>query len=123
LIILALLSAYTAHFSIGAVDRITHDELQATNYLVSLNRPMVIYAGGFTIPLPEGYGYVSAHRGDIELDRIHLADAVIVSPQMKNALLLNPRTSASLQDLYTVLENEFYEAYVTGQVEVYIRNP
>jgi hypothetical protein len=124
LIALSLLSGLVSYFSIGAVDRITTDEIEAVKYIQTL-KPRPVYFGGFNIPLPAGYKAIAERRGQIYFENVSQANVVVVSPQMENAVFLNPRISTSVDDLLIFLAQNGYElAFSSGDVRVFVRkNP
>lgn len=123
IIFLAVLSAYTSYFGIGAVDRITQDEVEASQFIKSAGRPLKIYAGGFALPLPPQYKYIPSTRGEIDLEQVQTADVFVLSQQMENSIFLDPRAPVRLPELLDFLQQNYYEVYTSGNVRVFLKRP
>jgi hypothetical protein len=123
LLSLTLLAATVTHFWIGVVDRVTYDEVDAARYLVSLNQPLTVYTNGFNLPLNAQLSFVPASRGVIVMEQVQRADAVVISDQMRNAVLLSGRASMSADDLVLALKPEYIETYASGNVRIFLKRP
>jgi hypothetical protein len=118
---LVLLAASIAYFGIGAVDRVTQSEVAALEFLDSMPGPIHVYANGFNLPISSKFQYVLAARGSLHWEDIDQADAVVLSQQMINAVLLNPAPGHSLDELWEILLRDFQEVYNNGEVQIFLR--
>jgi hypothetical protein len=121
LVCLVLLSASVAYFSIGSVDRITQGEVDALEFLGGMPGPVRVYANGFNLPLSSNLRFVPVTRGSLNWEDIDHADAVVLSQQMINAVMLNPGPEHSLEELMVILERDFQEIYNNGEVRIFLR--
>jgi hypothetical protein len=120
---LALLSAYISYFFIGAVDRVTSDEVEANRYISSINIPLKIYTNGFNLPTPANITSMQATRGIINVDQAMKADVILISKQMENAALINPRAPIQVSDFVKLVQKDYILLQTIGDVRVYMKPP
>ncbi|HEU5014604.1 MAG TPA: hypothetical protein VFT66_18915 [Roseiflexaceae bacterium] len=118
---LVLLSASISYFSIGVIDRVTQDEVEATQYLTTLHRPLRVYANGFNLPVSPDFTFVPASRGIIHYEELRGADAVIVSQQVEHAVLLVGRSPVSVAELVTFLHKDYEQVYANSGTRVFLK--
>jgi hypothetical protein len=123
LTILALLSAYISYFFIGAVDRVTADEVEANRYISSINIPLKVYTNGFNLPTPAHITSIPANRGIIDVDQALKADVILISKQMENAVLMNPRAPIQVSDFIKLVQKDYILLQTFGDVKVYMKPP
>jgi hypothetical protein len=123
LTLLVLLAASVAYFGISAIDRVTPDEVAALEYLASVQRPIVVYADGFNIPLAGNLRFIPAPRGVLRLQDLDRAEAVVLSQQLQNAVQFSGSSEISWEDFMAYLEIHFQEVYVNGETRVFLRRP
>ena len=118
---LVLWSASISYFWIEAVDRITPDEVAAARYLAALHRPISVYTNGFGLPVSTDLTFISADRGVLRAPDILRADAVVVSAQLKHAVLLQARSPLGLEDLAMLLQQNYDLVYTNGDTQIFVK--
>lgn len=118
---LLMLSAAVSYFWVGAVDRITQDEVDGAHYLASLNRNLTVYANGFNVPVSANLKFIPANRGVLQLEQIKGADAVVISQQVENAVMLGGHSPLTLDEFRALLDRDFQITYSSGNTYVYLR--
>jgi hypothetical protein len=123
LIGLVLLSAYVSYFLIGAVDRITTDEVEAYKYISSINLPLKVYANGFNLPTPPNIKMIQTTRGIIDINQALAADVILITKQMENAAILNPRATIQTDDFINLVQQNYILLQKFGDVRIYMKPP
>jgi hypothetical protein len=116
-----MLSAAVSYFWIGAVDHVTRDEVDAARYLAALNRPLLVYAGGFNLPLSSDLTFVPADRGIVHLNDVQRSDAVVLPQQLDHAILLTGRSLLSTEQMVAHMQRDFVEVYSSGDTRVFVK--
>ncbi|HMA36022.1 MAG TPA: hypothetical protein VKY74_16285 [Chloroflexia bacterium] len=118
---LLILATSVRYFWIGAVDHITQDEVDAAQYLAAQHRPLLVYAGGFDLPVSGDLQFVVADRTNIKLASVLQADAVVISAQLDRATAIGGRSSLTVAQLVTFLQRDYQRVYTSGGSVVYMK--
>lgn len=121
IISLTLLSAAVSYFWLGAVDRVTQDEIDAVRYLAALGQPVKVYAGGFNLPISPNLAFIPSDRGIIRLDEVQRADAVVISSQLEHAVTLTGRSPLSYADLIAAIQPDYVEVFASDATRVFLK--
>ncbi len=121
LILLALMSASVSYFYIGAVDRVTYDELLANHYLEKLGRELDVYANGFNIPSETRINYLPDTRGILDIEKAFSADAIVLNQQSVNAAMINTRAEIQVDEFEKLIQKHFLQIATFGSSRIYLR--